>query len=60
MANLQFIGQFRRGYSLAHRTPNFMNPEFQLSQFKVLQTYWHFWVYFDNNLELLSGKTLKK
>ena len=54
----------------AHRTPNFTNPEFQFPQFKVLQSvffsfqynqlYWHFWVYFDINLKLLSGKNTQK
>ena len=43
----------------AHRTPN---SEFQFPQFKVLQSglYWHFWVYFDINLKLLSGKNTQK
>ena len=46
----------------AHQTPNNMNPKFQFPQFKVLQSvlydqlYWHFWVYFDINLKILSGK----
>ena len=54
----------------AHRTPNFTNPKFQFSQFKVLQSvfffltyyklYRHFWVYFDINLKLLSGKNTQK
>ena len=47
-----------------------MNPEFQFPQFKVLQSvffslqynelYWHFWVYFDINLKLFSGKYTQK
>ena len=50
----------------AHRTPNFKNPEFQFPQFKVLQSgvlnelLWHFWVYFDINLKLLSGENTQK
>ena len=53
----------------AHRTPNFPNPEFQFPQFKVLQSvfffliervHWHFWVYFNINLKLLSGKNTQK
>ena len=56
----------------AHQTPNFTNPEFQFPQFKVLHAkcfflfsvtsylYWHFWVYFDINLKLLSGKNTQK
>ena len=53
----------------AHRTPNFTNPEFQIPQFKVLQSvfsflynklYWHFWVYFDIDLKLLPGKSTQK
>ena len=52
----------------AHWTPNFTNSEFQFPQFKVLQCvflfnielYWHFWVHFDINSKLLSGKILKK
>ena len=47
---------------------NFMNLQFQFPQFKVLQSvflfdcelYWHFWVYFVINLELLSGKNTQK
>ena len=53
----------------AHPTPNFTNPEFQFPQFKMLQSvfsfyysklYWHFWVHFDINLGLLSGKNTQK
>ena len=53
----------------AHQTPNFTNPEFQFPQFKMLQSvfsfyysklYWHFWVHFDINLGLLSGKNTQK
>ena len=53
----------------AHQTPNFTNLEFQFPQFKVLQIvfsflynelHWHFWVYFDINLKLLSGKNTQK
>ena len=53
----------------AHQTPNLTNPQFQFPQFKVLQSgssfrynelYWHFWVYFDINLKLLSGKNTQK
>ena len=54
----------------AHRTPNFTNPEFQFLQLKELQSvsfsfqykelYWHFGVYFDINLKLLSGKNTQK
>ena len=50
---------------------NFTNPEFQFPQFKVLQSvfffsflynklYWHFWVYFDINLKILSRKNTQK
>ena len=53
----------------AHQKTNFMNPEFQFPQFRVFQSvfiflskelYWHFWVYFDNNLKLLPGKNTQK
>ena len=41
-----------------------MNPEFQFTQIKVLQSgfffYWHFWVYFDIDLKLSLEKVLKK
>ena len=47
-----------------------MTPEFQFPQFKVLQSGFFlfnimiyigiFWVYFDNNLKILSGKNTQK
>ena len=55
--------QLRQLSRSAHQTPNFTNPKFQFPQFKVLQSdelYWHFWVYFDINLKLLSGKNTQK
>ena len=39
----------------AHQTPNFMNPEFQFPQFKVLQS---FLMYFGIDLKLLSCQYL--
>ena len=50
----------------AYRTPNSMNSEYQFPQFKLLakwdffELYLHFWVHFDINLKLLSGKNTQE
>ena len=53
----------------AHQTTNFTNSEFQFPEFKVLlscfyffniKLYWHFWVYCDINLKLLTGENNEK
>ena len=55
-----------RGGVFIEHPINFTNPELQFPQFKVLQCfflfnlYWHFLVYFDINLKLLPGKYSQK
>ena len=70
LSKITFLMKYYKLSCSAHQTPNFKNPEFQFPQFQVLPSvffffqynklYWHFWVHFDINLKLLSGKNTGK